>query len=797
MKRPEINPTRHIAFREWLLLCVILLSLAAILGYQNGLGRLDQTLYDRLVQTHTRPARNDIIIVGIDDYSLTQLGRWPWARSVHAQMLNRLWKARPRAIGLDLILSEPERADAAGGRPGDAELAKAIGDNHRTVLPIAMQNAGAGLGVGFPIPEFSAAAAELAHINTEIDHDGVVRSVFLKEGQNGQWWPQFATALRDVGENLDGKGGASVRHMPATLADTPTGSASNAWQRDELMHIPYSGGSGHFTSVPFVSVLRGEVPDTFFTDKYVLVGATAVGLGDQYPTPMAGNTSMSGVEIHANILASLLEHASIRVAPAWQVVLFSIVPALLAMLAYMLFSPRVSLAFNALLFVLVIVASNYALRAGVWIAPSAALIALLLTYPLWSWRRLEAAIAYLGLEFTRLDQEPHLLPEAQDTKAPRPIQDLLANRIQAMEKAARRVRDLRHFVSDSLDSLPDATLICTVDGHVLLANRLAVSYFNTLGITLTDALLPYLFNTMRSPQPLDQATPDAFNWWDLIDIQKVQSRPHGIEVRDENDHDLLIKSAACYSAKNKLAGWIVSVVDISVIRSAERSRDETLRFISHDMRAPQSSILALLEMQRDPDMALPLDEFFTRVEKASRKTLDLADNFVQLARAESQEYRYEEADMQDVLNDAVDEMWVQAHAKRIDIVVDIPERELVARMDRPLMTRVLINLISNAIKYSAPDTRVTCALKLQKAIAHPMIVVAVSDQGQGIAQSDQLKLFRRFQRIYNPDQPRQEGVGLGLVFVKTVVERHQGYIGLISKVGEGTTFTITLPIAQG
>lgn len=795
MKKRSANPTRHIALREWLFLCLILLSLAAILGYQNGLGRLDQTLYDRLIQTHTRSARNDVIIVGIDDYSLAQLGRWPWARSVHAQLLNQLNKAHPKAIGLDLILTEPERPDANGERPGDAALAKAIGAGHRTVLPIAMQSAGAGLGAGFPIADFASESAQLAHINTEIDHDGVVRSVFLKEGQNGRWWPQFAVALRNVGEQIGDA--TDDLNLPGAITSEPLGATPNAWQRNYQMHIPYSGGDGHFTSIPYVSVLRGEVPASFFANKYVLIGATAAGLGDQYPTPMAGNTSMSGVEIHANILASLLDHQAIHIANAWQVVLFSVTPALLAMLAYMLFSPRLSLAINAMLFLLVVIGSDYTLRAGLWIAPSAALISLLLTYPLWSWRRLEAAIAYLGLEFTRLDQEPHLLPEAQDTKAPRPIQDLLANRIQAMEKAARRVRDLRHFVSDSLDSLPDATLICTVDGHVLLANRLAVSYFSTLGITLTDALLPYLFNTMRSPQPLDQATPEAFNWWDLIDIQKVQSRPHGIEVRDENDHDLLIKSAACYSAKDKLAGWIVSVVDISVIRSAERSRDETLRFISHDMRAPQSSILALLEMQRDPDMALPLEEFFTRVEKASRKTLDLADNFVQLARAESQEYRFEDADMQDVLNDAVDEMWVQAHAKRIDITVDIPEREFVAKMDRPLMTRVLINLISNAIKYSLSDTRITCTLKLQKAIAHPMIVVAISDQGQGIAQTDQLKLFRRFQRIYHPDQPRQEGVGLGLVFVKTVVERHQGYIGLISKLGEGTTFTITLPISQG
>jgi CHASE2 domain-containing sensor protein/signal transduction histidine kinase len=789
MRLPAFNLTRHIALREWLVLSLIVLVAAACLGWQNGLGRLDQTFYDRLVQTQTRPARSDIVIVTIDDYSLAQLGRWPWPRGIHADMLKRLNRAQPRAVGLDLILTEPERADPSGARPGDAALARAISESRRTVLPIAMQNAGAGLAVGLPIPEFEKAAAALAHINLEIDPDGVVRSVFLREGQNNAWWPQFALALIRQGRTS----GAEAA-IPGSRAERQGVASANAWQRDYQMHIPYSGGSGHFKSVPFVSVLRGEVPDFFFSDKYVLIGVTAGGLSDQYPTPMAGNTSMSGVEIHANILASLLNGESIAIAKPWQTAVFAVAPALLAMLAYLFFTPRVSLLINTALFALTVVASDYALRAGVWIAPSAALIALLLTYPLWSWRRLEAAIAYLGQEFIRLDHEPHLLPEIVAEREVHPIQDLLARRIQAMEKAARRVRDLRQFISDNLDSLPDATLVCTVDGDVLLANRIAVSYFQSLGVhNVTDSLLPYLFSGMKSPQPLDQAAQEKFNWWDLLDVQKVEIHPHGIEVRDEQERDLLVKSAACHSAQNVLTGWIVSIADISVIRSAERSRDETLRFISHDMRAPQSSILALLEMQRDPEMALPLEEFFTRVEKASRKTLDLADNFVQLARAESQEYRLEEVDMQDVLLDAIDEMWAQAHAKRIDIVAEIPEQEFVVQIDRPLMTRVVINLLSNAIKYSAENTRVRCSLRLQAEIAHPMIVLAVADQGHGIAQTDQIKLFRRFQRIHAADQPRQDGVGLGLVFVKTVVERHQGYIGFTSKVGEGTTFSITLP----
>jgi signal transduction histidine kinase len=146
------------------------------------------------------------------------------------------------------------------------------------------------------------------------------------------------------------------------------------------------------------------------------------------------------------------------------------------------------------------------------------------------------------------------------------------------------------------------------------------------------------------------------------------------------------------------------IINITAIRAAERSRDETLHFISHDMRAPQASILALLEMQQDAATALPQAEFISRIEKASRITLGLADNFVQLARAESQDYRFEELDLQTVLLDATEEMWSLAKSKNIRIKCTIPDGEYPIRADRSLLTRVLTNLLSNAIKYSPRDT---------------------------------------------------------------------------------------------
>jgi CHASE2 domain-containing sensor protein len=96
---------RRVALREWLALLAALLLLALGLGWQNGLGRLDQTLYDKFVSLNGRAARDDIIIVAIDDFSLAELGRWPWPRKLHADLVQKLSQAKPRIIGLYLILS--------------------------------------------------------------------------------------------------------------------------------------------------------------------------------------------------------------------------------------------------------------------------------------------------------------------------------------------------------------------------------------------------------------------------------------------------------------------------------------------------------------------------------------------------------------------------------------------------------------------------------------------------------------------------------------------------------------------
>lgn len=782
---------RRLALREWSVLFVGLLLLATTLGWQNGLGRLDQSIYDFFLTFNSKQTRDDIIIVAIDDYSLAQLGRWPWPRKLHADLIERLNHANPRAIGLDVILSEaepPRKTDGIADN-GDARLTAALTQNNRTVLPVVMSSAGYGLTVSMPIPQLAQAAHALGHIDLEHDSDGVVRSVFLREGQNGRWWPHFAAALLATGngENM------TVTKQPPPYTDGP-----DDWQRSDQIHIPFEGSIGHFQSVPYVSVLRGEVADEFFTGKYVLIGATALGMSDSYPTPVSGSSgAMPGIEINAHVLASLLSGKRILIAPPWKTALFNIMPVLMVLLGYLLLSPRMSLLATGGWLVITLTASYISLRMGVWLAPSASIIVLTLSYPLWSWRRLEAAITYLGQEFIRLDKEPHLLPEEQTATPPDEMIDVLEQRIIAMERAARRVRDLRQFVSDSLDSLPDATLVTGVEGRVLLANKHAVDYCRTLGFDDVAGLCIYhLLVNLNAPQPLDHTVTGVFEWTELLDLHYAETFSEGISVQDHKGRDLLIKSAPCYSSTNQLIGWIVSIIDISTIRAAERSRDETLRFLSHDMRAPQASILALLELQNEQSSALPQQEFFARIEKASRKTLGLADNFVQLARAESHEYRLEEVDFHDLLFDAADEIWSLARSKHIAVQVEGADGNYPVNADRTLMTRALTNLLSNAINYSPEHTDIVCTVSTEQRNDQLHVVCSICDHGYGIAPADQVKLFRRFQHVETSVRARHDGVGLGLVFVKTVVERHQGHIACTSQLGEGTTFTLALPCCQ-
>lgn len=226
------------------------------------------------------------------------------------------------------------------------------------------------------------------------------------------------------------------------------------------------------------------------------------------------------------------------------------------------------------------------------------------------------------------------------------------------------------------------------------------------------------------------------------------------------------------------------MVDVSEMREAERRREDLLRVLSHDMRAPQASILTLIEMRDLDPGAVDAETIIGRVGAFARRTLALADDFLRLARTE----QFEELDLADLVAEACSEAWTLAHSKgiRIERTFEIEEAPVLG--NRPLLLRMMENLLTNAIKFS-PDAATVVVSLMPQGVSW---LIRVTDHGRGISKEDLPRLFTRFGRIgEGKDDPG--GVGLGLVMVRTVVERHRGVVSVASEPGRGSTFSVSLP----
>ncbi len=156
-------PVKRIALREWFILSCLLLVLTASLAFTDALNRIDLVFYDHMMQLNSADVRNDILIVAIDDVSLNELGKWPWPRQRHAELLKKINTAAPLAVGLDILFDEEEAPNPDGSPGGDQALAEAIAQGKHVVLPLVSESAGHGLDASLPIPQL-AKVAGLGHI---------------------------------------------------------------------------------------------------------------------------------------------------------------------------------------------------------------------------------------------------------------------------------------------------------------------------------------------------------------------------------------------------------------------------------------------------------------------------------------------------------------------------------------------------------------------------------------------------------------------------------------------------------
>ncbi|KVN58406.1 hybrid sensor histidine kinase/response regulator [Burkholderia stagnalis] len=217
-----------------------------------------------------------------------------------------------------------------------------------------------------------------------------------------------------------------------------------------------------------------------------------------------------------------------------------------------------------------------------------------------------------------------------------------------------------------------------------------------------------------------------------------------------------------------------------------RQRDEALDFLSHDMRSPQTSILALLDVYRAEHGDMP--PIMARIAGHARRALALADGFIHLTRAQSERRAHEVVSLNEIVLDAVDQLWEKAAGFGSRVVAQVPAAECVTMGDRMMLTRAVANLIDNALKYGPAGADVHCTLAGEDGAW----LIGVEDAGGGIAQTQRASATESFVRLEPAHGAARGGFGLGLAFVRATAARHRGQI-LMRDTERGFMVALRLP----
>ncbi|MGI8523413.1 MAG: sensor histidine kinase, partial [Nocardioides sp.] len=230
------------------------------------------------------------------------------------------------------------------------------------------------------------------------------------------------------------------------------------------------------------------------------------------------------------------------------------------------------------------------------------------------------------------------------------------------------------------------------------------------------------------------------------------------------------------------------------LQALDAYKGRLISTVAHELKNPLAAVMGHLELLTDtedlPPDALPS---LAAMERSTGRLFRTIESLLMLSKVGDPAHPLIAApvDLRRIILEVVDLTDVSARTKEIDLRVEAPPEIVSALGDNVELDQVVLNLVSNAVKYTREGGRVDVALRE----VGGWVELTVADTGLGISEKDQGALFSEFFRSSNPEAVRQPGSGLGLAIVKRIVERHQGSIEVESALGEGTTFRVLLPAA--
>jgi two-component system phosphate regulon sensor histidine kinase PhoR len=338
-----------------------------------------------------------------------------------------------------------------------------------------------------------------------------------------------------------------------------------------------------------------------------------------------------------------------------------------------------------------------------------------------------------------------------------------------------------------LRNIADGVLVTDSEDRILVINTTAEKWF---GLEEKAVLHKPLGECIRNPSLLVMLK-------DVRDGKSRASTEFRTRFRNSGAERIFEAHAVQVFGKDSRRIGVVTILrDVTKERDADRIKTELVSMVAHELKSPLTSIYGFSELLLDSKIQPhQMKEYIQVIQSESKRLSDFVNKFLDLSKLESGKMAVKTVpfDFRSVVLQVAESFRGQLDRKAMRLIVEIPDNLQMAFGDQHLVEQVLVNLISNAVKYSPPQSK----MGIEVALQNKKIQVDVIDNGYGIPKEDLPHIFEKFYRVPDMEHASEiEGSGLGLTLVKEIVERHSGHIMVKSKLGVGSVFTFSLPVAD-
>jgi two-component system, OmpR family, phosphate regulon sensor histidine kinase PhoR len=359
---------------------------------------------------------------------------------------------------------------------------------------------------------------------------------------------------------------------------------------------------------------------------------------------------------------------------------------------------------------------------------------------------------------------------------------------EALDRKSRLIEEEEFSISAILESMTEGVVITEEDLRIRLVNKAAAAMFNLRG-EVSGLLLPEVFMGHQLQAVAERASATG-------EVQRGEFAL-GITGRSERCH-LVVTATSLKSPEMKTpAGFLLVLHDVTRLRELESVRREFVANVSHEFRTPMSIINGYLETLQEGGVGREMmRKSITVMRRHADRLNRLIEDLLTISRMEEKGVRLETAPMnlETLLRSVVNQLEMEVKNSGATVTLEVNPDLPFARLDGYRIEQAFSNLLVNALRHGTPQEGECGAVFITASLQGPEIAVSFQDRGPGIPLKDQEHIFERFYRV-GGDRARQTGgTGLGLSIVKNVVQAHGGRVTLKSVPGEGSNFTIYLPV---